>query len=162
VSGVAIEIGLQDVLALAALDRLADKGRALGPLMDRIGLYLQGETRQRFEDQHGPDGTPWQPSQRAIEQSGQTLVDSARLRDSITHVAGSDSVEVGTNVLYAAIHQFGGRIEPVSAPALRFRIGDAWVTTDHVDMPARPYLGLGADDPAEILGLTAAWLEEGP
>lgn len=161
-SGVAIEIGLQDVLALAALDRLADKGRALGPLMERIGFSLVSQTLQRFEDQHGPDGTPWQPSQRAIEHSGQTLKDSEVLLASITHVAGSDSVEVGTNVLYAAIHQFGGRIEPVSAPALRFRIGDAWVTTDHVDMPARPYLGLGADDPAEILGLTAAWLEEGP
>lgn len=51
------------------------------------------------------------------------------------------AVRVGTNVIYARIHEYGGVIRPVRAKALRFRTRDGtWVTTKKVVMPARPYL----------------------
>lgn len=49
------------------------------------------------------------------------------------------------DVVYALIHELGGRIVPVRAPALRFQINGQWVTTQQVDIPARPYLRPAAD-----------------
>lgn len=74
--------------------------------------------------------------------SGQVLKrKTGTLAKSITYRLTSDkSVEVGTNVTYAAIHEFGGTIVPVNASALHFKIADQWITTKKVTMPARPYL----------------------
>ena len=79
-------------------------------IMDPIGRYLVASTLRRFESERAPDGTPWLKSARAVAGSGQTLTDTGRLRGSIAHVVtdGGRAVEVGSNVVYAAIHQFGG------------------------------------------------------
>ena len=103
---------------------------------DEVGQILAASTVLRFERGAGPDGEPWEPSRRALEEGGQTLVDSARLRNSITHVASADGVDVGTNVLYAAIHQFGsGDLEKPK------------------NIPARPFLGLDDDDADAVVGV---------
>lgn len=47
---------------------------------------------------------------------------------------------VGTNVVYGAIHEFGGVILPVNKQALHFKVKDQWVTTKQVIMPKRSYL----------------------
>lgn len=48
--------------------------------------------------------------------------------------------KVGTNVIYGAIHEYGGIIRPKVADALRFKVKDQWVTTKKVTMPARHWL----------------------
>jgi len=72
-----------------------------------------------------------------------------RLRSSIQAVnQGFGRVKVGTNVVYARIHEEGGMIfakKPLPGSKtgrkwLRFKIGDRWVTTDRVRIPRRPYL----------------------
>lgn len=50
------------------------------------------------------------------------------------------SVLVGTDLEYAAIHEFGGEIRPRNARALVFEIDGEVVVTQRVTMPARPYL----------------------
>jgi len=47
---------------------------------------------------------------------------------------------VGTNLVYARIHEFGGDIYPKRAKALRFEIDGRWIFSKHVHMPERPYL----------------------
>lgn len=59
-----------------------------------------------------------------------TLVRSARLKNSISYRLISNGIEVGTNVVYAAIHQYGGK-------AGRGR---------SVTIPARPYLVVQDED----------------
>ena len=49
------------------------------------------------------------------------------------------------DVRYALIHELGGRIVPVNAPALKFQVGGQWVTVSQVNIPARPYLRPAAD-----------------
>lgn len=88
------------------LQRLADADT--GPLMDEIGDYLISELLLNFENEETPEGEGWKPSQRAAEEGGKTLQDRGHLRDSYTYDAGQDSVEVGSNIIYAAIHHFGG------------------------------------------------------
>lgn len=49
--------------------------------------------------------------------------------------------EFGSNVEYAAIHEFGGEIKAKNVKFLRFRTFDgAWHSVKKVTMPARPYL----------------------
>ncbi|MDE0048217.1 MAG: phage virion morphogenesis protein [Rhodospirillales bacterium] len=138
---VVVDIAVRD----GTLARLATVLSHPGDVMDRIGRYMVAATHRRFENERAPDGTPWLKSARAIAEGNRTLTDTGRLRGSITHTLtdGGRGVEVGTDVLYAAIHQFGGR-------AGRKR---------RAKIPARPYLGVDERDSAAILRIVARAIE---
>lgn len=140
-------------------DALAGRARDMTSLMDAVGLYLVGATIENFEQESSPEGAPWKPSLRARQRGGQTLSDTGRLKSSITHQASAHEVVVGTNVLYAAIHQFGGVIVPVSADALHFVIGGRHIFAQRVVMPARPYLGIAGEEIEEITDLARIYFE---
>ena len=129
----------------AALARLAAVLANPSAAMDQIGRYLVASTLRRFERERAPDGSPWLKSARALAEGGQTLTDTGRLRGSIAHTVtdGGRAVEVGSKVLYAAIHQFGGR-------AGRGR---------RVTLPARPYLGIDDRDRDAIARIVSRALE---
>ncbi len=153
-AGVRIDVEYDDAGVRGSLRRLIDAGREIdrpGGVLDRIGARLVTSVQHRFEIERGPDGGEWQKSWRAENEGGQTLTDSGRLRASITHLLGPGEVVVGTHVRYAAIHQFGGRIVPKTAAALAFFDGDDLIIVPHVDMPARPFLGLDAGDGEVVL-----------
>ncbi len=44
------------------------------------------------------------------------------------------------DVVYALIHELGGKIVPVNAPKLVFEIEGQTIVTDEVNIPASPYL----------------------
>lgn len=132
------------------------------PMWDAIGLSLVTSTQRRFEEGRAPDGSPWPPSLRAKLTGGKTLIDSALLMQSITHVASDDGVAVGTNAVHAAVHQFGATIVPVAAGALKFQLPDGrYIMASKVTIPARPFLGLDDDDEREIVA-TAEEFASGP
>ena len=124
-AGIRIEVETDDAALQASLKRLTATVDDLRPVMDEIGRTLVTSVIGRFERERGPGGAPWKPSARGTRGKrgrGQTLTDTGRLRASITHRASRDAVEVGTNVIYAAIHQFGGGIErPARSQVLAFR-----------------------------------------
>ena len=143
-------------VAVAALTRPEE-------MMDEIGAVLEAGVQQRFIDATDPDGTPWTESLRATlgERGGKTLTDTGRLQGSITRAVSGGEVAVGTNVIYGAIHQFGGEIVAKAAPALAFTLADGTeVVTQKVTMPARPYLGVDTADRAGILDSVARHLRE--
>lgn len=77
--------------------------------------------------------------------SGQVLrTRSNVLRSSInaktTSYKNSIIGQVGTNVKYARIHEYGGIIKAQRAKYLRFQIGDRWVMRKQVVMPQRSFL----------------------
>lgn len=128
--------------------------RDIEETLDRIGARLELTTRHRFETETAPSGEPWKPSHRAIEESGQTLTDTGRLRASITRFVRRDEVQVGTNVVYAAIHQFGGKTPPRTIRPRRKK-ALFWPGAAHPvasvrhpgsNVPARPFLGLSSRD----------------
>ena len=101
-------------------------------------------TAGRFDREEAPDGTPWEPlspkyRQRKMRIFGEDKILRLRgyLRDTIRYQASDTELRLGSNRVYAALHQFGGH----------FR---AFGTHDAV-MPARPYLGLSNEDQQEIL-----------
>lgn len=85
---------------------------------------------------------------------GKPLQDTGALMNSI--LAGDpsgDSVDVGTNLIYAALQNFGGTVTPKSPPALRVPAGPgAFLSLQSVTIPARPFLDLTDEDVEDIAG----------
>jgi len=145
--------------ALGALGAAAARLESPRPLYDVIGTALVVSTQHRFETEQDPEGNPWAASLRATLEGGRTLTDTARLVGSLTHEASDEGLAVGTNVIYAAIHQLGGVIKAKTPEGLRFRgAGGDWVRKNEVTIPARPFLGLDADDEAEIAAISGTYV----
>jgi len=157
-SGVGLQITLNSAPLQGALARLAERGEQRLGLMEQIGAALLLSTQMRFEAERGPDGNPWPPSIRALAEGGKTLRDDGQLVGSLTYSATNEGVEIGTNVIYAAIHQQGGTIKAKSADNLTFRIGDRWISKAEVTIPARPFLGIDDDDMTEIAAILSDYL----
>jgi len=151
-TGVRLDIDLNDLPALhGAMLGLIAAGADTQALMTDVARYGEVSTKQRFEDQVGPDGAPWQPSRRAATTGGQTLVDRGHLRDSYSSEATVTDAVWGTNLIYAPTHQFGATIRPKTAKRLAFVIpGLGFRSALEVTIPARPMVGINDDDIAKI------------
>lgn len=123
------------------------------------GAQMVESTITRFENQASPEGVPWLPSMRAIVQSGETLRDTGRLMNSLTYIPLPEGVEWGTNVIYAATHQLGATIRARNAEFLKFKTAYGWRQAKEVKIPARPFLGVNANDIEELKDIVAYVLE---
>jgi len=127
--------GLEE--AKKKLAKLSSKlnGAGMQQMMTDIGEVIRFDIEESFEREVSPFGEAWKPSNNG----GKTLNDTGHLGRSFTINATPNSVTVGTNVAYAAIHQFGGIIAAKSSKGLRFKAGGKWVKKQSVTMPARPF-----------------------
>ena len=126
-------------------------------LHENIGEVLISTTHERFKNGRAPNGSKWK---RGLKGTGQTLVESRLLRNSITKRFSRAGVEVGTNVKYALINQRGGTIRAKKAKYLRFKVGSRCAMKKLVKIPARPFIGISADDKQEILRLFRETISE--
>lgn len=161
----AITFDISELIALdGRLEAAYQRSKDLSPLMDAIGMAMEASTDERFDDEASPSGAPWTKSAAAKARGGKTLTDSARLRGSVTHLASADRVEIGTNLIYAGVHQsgFDGPVT-ISSHERRGRSGKTHSVNSFIrDMAieARPYLGIGGDDEQTIAELSADYLLE--
>ena len=124
---------------------LSKAGHKLGDtqaLMESVGEALISGTLKRFDAEEEPTGKKWPKSKRAAKEGGQTLTDKAFLRRCIDYAATPEKVMVGSNLPYARIHQLGGKTGK----------------GHKVDMPARPYLGVSAEDMEDVRETMADFL----
>jgi phage virion morphogenesis protein len=159
-AGIRLRIDDRDLRRLDA--RAKDIGRLAGTeaLMDEIGGALVAWSTRNFELERAPDGTPWKKSRRALDEGGQTLTKSGRLRQSQTHVYGRSFAEAGNNLIYGGVHQLGATIVPRQARALVFQIGGQTVVAQKVTIPARPYMGIGGgDDERELAAIVGDFFD---
>ncbi len=71
------------------------------------------------------------------------------------------SVEIGSSLPYARIHQLGGEIRPKNAKALLVPLGDGgFLQLKKVTIPARPYLVLQKEDETNIMRATRDYIQE--
>jgi phage virion morphogenesis protein len=157
-AGASIKVTVRDADIVAAFDRLREKDGGLVPAaLKNIGQQLVKSTRRRFDQQKSPSGQPWKPlnPEYARGKRGTKILQEQGMRGgllgSITYEVGPDSVTIGTNKVYAAAHQFGATILPRTADVLVFRMGGKVVFARKVTIPARPFLGISAEDRAEIV-----------
>lgn len=158
---------------LARLQEIARRVDDLSPAMRSIGELLVESTKERFDSSAGPDGQRWKGnalgtvlarlakikgaySKRdgrltkkgaAAVTSKKPLVDTGMLQDTIRYqlTPGGQGVEIGTNRFAgeweggAAVHQFGNRKGTI---------------------PARPFLGLSANDERAVLDVLDRFLHQ--
>lgn len=117
------------------------------PLMVTIADLGEQSTKSRIERTNlAPDGTKWKPSIRVKTSGGTTLFQYGNLANSFSHEGTATQALWGTNLLQARILQFGGTILPKIKKALRFRIGNRWLTVKKVTIPARAFIGASEQD----------------
>ena len=125
-----------------ALNKLANTK----PLMQRISLTLLNVTEENFNAQGRPKWAALNPAYAKTRKGNIILQLSGQLAASITPFSGANYAGVGSNKVYAAIHQFGGRtkahvIRPKNKQALAFG-GRVFKQVNHPGsvIPARPFL----------------------
>jgi phage gpG-like protein len=148
-----------DITQIAAVRGMLDQlaGADTAELMERIGIVAENAISDNFEGEHDPDGVSWVPSFRAKNEGGKTLTDHAILANSIDGSATATSVERGSNLIYARIHNEGGTIK--GNPNLKFNIpGLGFRNVDSVTMPKRQFVGWGRESLADAEAETEDWL----
>lgn len=163
------------------LARLLQATTHPAPALRAIGETLVASTKQRFGDSRGPDGQRWEEntettlarwlgsgsnvySKRRTASGGRTLTKKgqARLANKrpligetralssliVYQLLSDQAVVVGSVMEYAVTHQFG-------AQKGEFGRNKRGSPIPWGDIPARPFLGLSADDRQDCLDLLA-------
>jgi phage gpG-like protein len=171
-----ITVDVNDARAIAQIDELLKRagGRELYGV---IGNTILNRIRLCFRLGIDPWGDAWRPikwraartrangsrtktgnrqaSANAAGTPGQPLRDTGRLNRSITSKADRSGVTIGTNLIYAPVHQFGATIVPVNAKRLVFPgPNGALIFAKKSVIPARPFLPLRQGG---IVALPPAW-----
>ncbi|MBU1611243.1 MAG: phage virion morphogenesis protein [Proteobacteria bacterium] len=143
---------------LEAIARLQERIAKLGAmdtrsLMDDLGAEMVSQTKRRIEsEKRGPDGTAWpawSDGCAATRHGNQSLlIAGGGLLDDVQHqvASGGNSVEVGSNLVYAAAHQFGLDMSVVS-------------TKRRVSIPARPFLGLSEENISDLSAIVDDFID---
>ena len=156
-AGATITVSLAGDDLGARFGALAGRLSDTTPLMRAIGAGMRDAALDRFERGRDPDGRPWpgwSAAYAAVTKSSGLLRNAGMrggLMGSLTFAATRTTMQLGSNKVYAAIHQFGGTIVPRRARALVFRLGRRVVFAQKVTIPARPYLGFGPKE-REVVG----------
>ncbi|WP_292950183.1 MULTISPECIES: phage virion morphogenesis protein [unclassified Neptuniibacter] len=124
------------------LKKLHKLSNDMSPAMLEVSEFLHERSRDHFDDQEAPDGTPWAtltPETLARKRKKGVPVNQIlhgehlHLRDTIYPFHSTDVAGVSTGpgtTAYAATHQFGD---------------------EERNIEARPYFGLSAEDELEII-----------
>ena len=171
--GITIDVKIDDREIKALFQRLQGRVKDLTPAMKVVGQIVRTSVVKNFEVGGRPQR--WKPSRRAVVEGGRTMIDTGRLMKSITSRAYRDRAEVGTNVIYAAIHQFGfeGDVEVKShirkVKSRDIRKGRKKIASGitvvrshsrHMNIPARPFLMVQDEDWREIREAILEYLME--
>jgi phage virion morphogenesis protein len=167
-----ISVKYDDAEFRRVLEQIAEAGANPRPVLKGIGEILQQSIKQRFKDSKAPDGTPWAENTAATLQAylakfsgaytksgqlskrGQTIAakkkpligETKSLSTQIyKNIIGEAELAVGSPLEYAAMQQYGGK--KADFPHL-------WG-----DIPARPFLGLSAEDREDVLDELTAFLD---
>ncbi|ACQ68755.1 phage virion morphogenesis protein [Candidatus Williamhamiltonella defendens] len=128
----------------------------LNPLLDRLGgidpqqvlsvlgNLVEKQTVDRFIDEkESPDGDKWpewsQGYAKSRHRHQNLLQSSGDLIDSIQSVFGLGRTDIGTNLMYAARHQFGDTKRGI---------------------PQREFLGISADNLVELQNTLQDWADQ--
>lgn len=139
--GSAFELDLSELDGLtgdlvAAMNRLKTMDQA--QLLHELGVELEGQTKERFDEKVGPDGSPWKAwSPRYAERQRKYNPGASILRgggpglyESISSRVSGGRLSIGSRLVYAGVHQEG------------------WAAKN---IPARPYLGISRENQEDLV-----------
>lgn len=187
-----IEIEIDDSRFGAVLDRLVGAMANITPVMSEIAGIMADAVEENFAQEGRPKWLGLKPSTLAarvggelkpgrgkfksgawsiqlgqrVAQSVKILQRSGRLASSIVQSFDATSAQVGTNVVYAAIQNFGGQtkahtIVPKNKKALHFGgVFAKKVNHPGSKIPSRPYLTITDSDGFTIEETVSRYLQK--
>ncbi|MCS6175862.1 phage virion morphogenesis protein [Shewanella baltica] len=146
-----VDIQFTNGTVLQMLTSLMERLDDLSEPMNDIAAVLESATEGAFEAEADPvTGQAWASLTDAYlkanpkRQGGKILQASAGgLAASVAADSGDFWAAIGSNKIYAAIHQFGGTDDMPAGPA---------------GIPARHYLGVSREDEQSMLGILGEYL----
>lgn len=111
-------------------------------LLDNIGALVQEQTEMRFDNETDPDGKKWVAWSSKYQKSGKginILRNTQRLFSSINYQVKGNKVEVGSNVEYSAVHNYGYEKRKI---------------------PKRAFLGLSNQNNKDVDNLVKLYIED--
>jgi phage virion morphogenesis protein len=142
-SGAFLQIEVKDQGLTDLVNRITGHMSNMTPVFKVIGEIVLESVQRNFEGHRSPEGKKWEklsPDYAAWKakkgkNAADILIFNRILMGSIHPKAESDRAQVGTNIVYAAVHQFGiGRRSNLKTKREMGAI------------PARPFLGVRDDD----------------
>ncbi len=150
-----IEVSDNHPQVLEVLSQLIDRLEDLSDPMALIAAQMESAAERAFDEEADPaTGEPWADlsevtkARRAADGKwpGSILQVQGQLAASIESDYGKDFAQVGSNKVYAPVMFFG-------AEKGAFGKNKRGGPIPWGDIPARPFLGLNADDEADILSI---------
>ncbi len=150
-AGAVVTIQDDELRALCSrLSKMALTPSERKSLLGSVGEEMITQTKNRFAEKKTPDGDDWADIAQSTKEyykrkfgtsdpGNGILWRQGGLMDSMTQEADSWKVLVGATKIYAAVHQFGYAQKGI---------------------PARPYVGLNADDKTEIIEIINGFLDK--
>jgi phage virion morphogenesis protein len=143
-SAISIDGNFEEVAALA--NQIAARCGSSGPALAIIGETVRASVLQNFQAGGRPAAwAPLAPATLKKKKGGSILREKGHLMGSINAQPVGNVVLVGTNRIYGAIHQFGGRAG---------RGGSAKI-------PARPFLLVQDEDWPEMVEQLGDYIMQG-
>lgn len=148
--GMEVLFELDDADVQAMIQRMDGAVGDLTAPMKAFGEHMVTETGKRFDREEDPWGEKWEPLSEEYQDEKQQRrggVDKILQRDkhllmSIVPDPGKTGITIGSNMVYAAIHQLGGMAG----------------RNHKVKIPRREYLGFNDDDVAEFKETVKDWI----
>ena len=144
-TGVRIEIEVQDATVVSVFEQLLARIDDPRPALAQIGEYGIKSTRERIESQNADPIAAWAPLSKAYLQSStkrrhhpdSILILYGDLVSTLAAQTDSEHVAWGSNRIYAAAQQLG---------------------REEINLPGRPFLGLTERDRTAVLTIMRDWL----
>lgn len=156
----AVKIDFQSAVLTNYLSQVLRKVSDTRPILADIGELLMETTKRRFSLSTAPDASKWARNSKVTidrylglfktkkasrSASKKPLIGETKsLMTTIYYQVGPGAVRIGSPMIYSAMQQFGGT---------RAKYPNLWG-----DIPARPFLGLSADDRASIVDIVQGYL----
>ena len=156
---IGLKLKIEDLGVKNRLKKIKQQLSGLHKPLGECGLVLLRSIAKNFKEGGRPK--KWKPSHRAKATGGQTLVKTARLKNSVNMQVSGKTLTVGTNVKYARIHHLGGKIKENVTVKQHYRYmtkafgrpieGKRVMVKSHqrkmnTNIPARPFLVIQDED----------------
>ena len=183
-AGATLEFDSQAVLA--AINEAAEAMGNPELMLREMGEYLIQRTEDRFTSQTAPDGTPWQALSPRYQRSkkknrDKILTFNGYLGKQFAYQINGGELRVGTNRVYAAIHQFGGEFQRQARQGTVYfkqskkgEVGRRFVKKTEsnfaqdvnigaytIRIPSRPFLGTSEADDYALVQIALKYIQLG-
>ena len=146
----ATRITVKDNVLRAHLGKLQETLADMHPILEVIGAAVRSDIQLGFAEGRSPTGQPWKKP--IFRPGGRPLTDTGKLSGGISYnVLDSKTVEIGTDVPWAHVHQYGAIIRPKRAGGRLVYQPKGFahpIFSKESKIPSRPFLPEGGLPPS--------------